>query len=271
MPTPLEQYLENHRRALQLKELAILREIDRICRRHDIVYWLDGGTLLGAIRHGGFIPWDDDIDIAMRREDLPRFIEACRSDLPEGLIIQSPATDANLRMPIYKVRDVNSFFVEYDDDFSLDYAKGVFVDIFPMIDYPSVSRGFVKRVAGGYNKANAVLLARHVYSWRSVAELFYFGAKRALLSLCWHTACLLRRRGEYISNTLNNNGYGIMHRTDSVFPVCDITFEGETFSAPANPDAYLRDLYRDYMSLPPKDKRHGHAVFYVPELISQKD
>ncbi|MDD7563968.1 MAG: LicD family protein, partial [Alloprevotella sp.] len=81
MPTPLEQYLENHRRALQLKELAILREIDRICRRHDIVYWLDGGTLLGAIRHGGFIPWDDDIDIAMRREDLPRFIEACRSDL----------------------------------------------------------------------------------------------------------------------------------------------------------------------------------------------
>ena len=156
MPPPLEQYLENHRRALQLKELAILREIDRIWRRHDIVYWLDGGTLLGAIRHGGFIPWDDDIDIAMRREDLPRFVEACRSDLPEGLVIQSPETDNNLRMPIYKVREVNSFFVEYDDDFHLDYAKGVFVDIFPMIDYPSVSRGFVKRVAGGYNKANAV-------------------------------------------------------------------------------------------------------------------
>ena len=63
----LEEYNRRNLRGCQLKQLDILEEIDRLCRRHSISYWLDGGTLLGAVRHGGFIPWDDDIDIAMRR------------------------------------------------------------------------------------------------------------------------------------------------------------------------------------------------------------
>jgi lipopolysaccharide cholinephosphotransferase len=70
----LQRFKEEQLRACQLKQLSILEEIDRICQRHQINYWLDGGTLLGAVRHGGFIPWDDDIDIAMRQDDLERFI-----------------------------------------------------------------------------------------------------------------------------------------------------------------------------------------------------
>ena len=66
MSDSLKQYMEDHRRAVQLKQLDILKEIDALCQRHHIDYWLDGGTILGAVRHGGFIPWDDDIDIAMR-------------------------------------------------------------------------------------------------------------------------------------------------------------------------------------------------------------
>ena len=70
----LEKYKQQQLRTCQLKQLSMLEEIDRICRKHHIGYWLDGGTLLGAVRHKGFIPWDDDIDIAMRQEDLKRFI-----------------------------------------------------------------------------------------------------------------------------------------------------------------------------------------------------
>lgn len=265
-PTPLKAYLERHRRAVQLKQLNILVEIDALCRRHQIDYWLDGGTLLGAVRHGGFIPWDDDIDIAMRLDDLPRFVEAARNDLPPQLEMQSPATDPNVRMPIYKVRDRDSLLVEAGDDFSRPYAKGLYVDIFPMIPYPNFSRRFVKRVALGYCKANAILQSQHRYSWRSVAELFYFGAKRAVCAALWRLGSLFVGKGVYTSNTLNNNGYGIMHRTDSIFPTAPITFEGHTFSGPANPDAYLSDLYRDYMKLPPEDKRNGHAVFYIETL-----
>lgn len=264
--SPLSSYLARHRREVQLRQLEILRVIHAICQRHSIDYWLDGGTLLGAVRHGGFIPWDDDIDIAMRREDLPRFIAAAQQELPEDLEMQCPDTDPAVRLPIFKVRDRRSFLVEADDDFSRPYAKGLYVDIFPMIPYPSFSAAFVKKVSKGYCRANAILLTQHTYSWRSVAELFYFGAKRAVCRALWIVCGWTKRKDEYVSNTLNNNGYGIMHRRDSIFPVAPIQFEGETFLGPANPDAYLRDLYKDYMQLPPEDKRGGHAVFYLPSL-----
>ena len=72
-----------------------------------------------------------------------------------------------------------------------------------------------------------------------------------------------------MSNILINNGYGIMHRQDSVFPLSTIEFEGKTFSAPANPDAYLKDLYRNYMEIPPVEKRVIHSVFILSELVSK--
>ncbi len=266
MTEPLAIYLEKHRRSVQLKQLDILKEIDAICQRNHIDYWLDGGTILGAVRHGGFIPWDDDIDIAMRLADLPRFVKAAQSELPAHLYIQTPDTDPNVRMPIYKVRDRNSFLVEAADDFTRAYGKGLYVDIFPMMPYPSCSRSFIKRVTKGYCRANAILSSQHYYSVRSFAEFFYFGCKRAWCKLQWNVACLLHKKGEYTSNTLNNNGYGIMHRTDSIFPTQRIRFEDAEFCAPANPDAYLTDLYRNYMELPPEDKRGGHAVFYAETL-----
>ena len=75
----LETYRHETLRPCQLKQLAILVEIDRLCRKHGIPYWLDGGTLLGAVRHQGFIPWDDDLDIAMKKEeDALRFVELAR-------------------------------------------------------------------------------------------------------------------------------------------------------------------------------------------------
>lgn len=266
MCTSIQEHQRTELRQVQLKQLGILREIDKICRKHDIDYWLDGGTILGAVRHGGFIPWDDDIDIAMRLEDLPRFAVACEADLPPHLYLQTQETEPSCRLPISKVRDCDSFLVEYADDFTRPYGKGLYVDIFPMITYPSVSKNFVKKVAGGYCKANAILQSQHYYSWRSVAELFWFGAKRACLRTLWWVADKLWNTGEYTCNVLHNNGYGIMHRTDAIFPLSTVQFEGEEFLAPANPDAYLRDLYRNYMELPPEEKRHGHAVFFEATL-----
>lgn len=262
----LRNYLDKHRRDVQLRQLGILREIDALCRREHIPYWLDGGTLLGAVRHGGFIPWDDDIDIAMDRADLLRFTEAARRALPPHLFMQTPATDPSMRLPICKVRDRRSFLVEHGDDFTRPYAKGLYVDIFPMMAYPSFPRGFVRRVARGYCRANAILSSQHYYSARATAEWLYFGAKRALCRAAWTAGSLFYRKDEYFSNTLDNNGYGIMHRRDALFPLGEIDFEGHPFMAPADPDAYLRDLYGDYMQLPPEDKRGGHAVFYCADL-----
>lgn len=83
----------------------------------------------------------------------------------------------------------------------------------------------------------------------------------------WSVLDVFFPKDTYLSNILINNGYGIMHRQDAVFPLGTITFEGKTFSAPANPDAYLSDLYKNYMEIPPVEKRVIHSVFIQPELI----
>lgn len=263
----ITNYMQSHLRAVQKKELSILCAIRDICDRNKIDYWLDGGTCLGAVRHKGFIPWDDDIDIAMRKNDIPRFVEAAKRELPEGLFLQTMETDPSCRLPIIKVRDLNSFVVEYGDDFRRPYQKGLFVDIFPLMPYPDVSRKFCKRIVKGYCNANGILLQQHTYSWRSVAELFWFSAKRAYYSMVWNIANAVLPKKTYFSNTIETNGYGIIHKVTDIFPTSKIMFEGEEFSAPADPDQYLKNIYGDYMKLPPVEKRKGHAVFYIENLI----
>ena len=263
----LEQYKKLQLRRCQLKQLSMLEEIDRICQKHHIGYWLDGGTLLGAVRHKGFIPWDDDIDIAMRQEDLQRFIEVAPQELPDTLYLQSRQTEPGYPSPVAKVRDKNSFYIEPSDDMASDYGKGLFIDIFPMVNYPTVNRSFVKKVVLGISKSYSILHRSHYYSLRSCAELFWFGGKYLFCRALWSIIATLRPKDTYLSNILINNGYGIMHRQDSVFPLGTITFEGKTFSAPANPDAYLSDLYRNYMEIPSEEKRVIHSIFILPELI----
>ena len=85
-------------RRLQLRMLDILMEIDKVCRRNSIRYWLDFGTLLGAVRHGGFIPWDDDLDIAVHDEDYDRFLACCAKELPEWLVVQTEITEPESHM-----------------------------------------------------------------------------------------------------------------------------------------------------------------------------
>ncbi|MDR0891713.1 MAG: LicD family protein [Mediterranea sp.] len=265
----LSAYTAQNLRACQLKQLSILEEIDRICRKHRIGYWLDGGTLLGAVRHGGFIPWDDDIDIGMSLADLHRFVEVAPAELRDGLFLQTPLNEPSGKEPITKVRDLNSFFVEPGDNFNADYQKGLYVDIFPFIDYPSIPRSWVKWLTTGVSKSFSILHSQHYYSARSFSEFFYFGAKYCLCRLLWGTLCLCCKKGAYLSNILVNNGYGIMHRKDSVYPLSTITYEGKTFQAPANPDAYLKDLYKNYMDIPPKEKQKVHAIYIHPELLKQ--
>ncbi len=266
----IEQFKQRNLRACQLKQLAILEAIDGLCRRHSIDYWLDGGTLLGAVRHGGFIPWDDDIDIAMRLEDMKRFADAARRELPDGLFLQTQQTEQEVETHITKVRDLNSFYVEAGDNFAASYQKGLYVDIFPFVDYPTAAPSFVKRVTLGISKSYSILHKAHHYSLRSAAEFFWFGAKYCVSKLVWAAANALCSHDTYIGNITINNGYGIMHRRDSVFPTGEIVFEGKRFLAPANPDAYLRDLYRNYMEIPPVEKRKVHSVFLMPELIGNE-
>lgn len=263
---PLKAHNQAHLRAMQLRLLDILKATAALCDRHHIPYWLDSGTLLGAVRHGGFIPWDDDIDICISKNDLPRLIEASRHDLPEDFYLQCPDNDPDMRLPILKVRDRHSLLVEAADDFSRKYGKGLYVDIFPMEYWPSFPDRMSRTLARGYCRANAILHSAHYYSWRSCAELFYFGLKRGLFAALWKVGAMFCKKNTYYSNTLNNSGNGNRHLHSTIFPLSEIQFEGTTFKAPNNTDLYLRDLFKDYMQLPPEEQRTGHAVFFVEKL-----
>ena len=262
----LQQYKEQQLRACQLKQLSILEEIDRICQKHKIDYWLDGGTLLGAVRHGGFIPWDDDIDIAMREEDMQRFIEVAPGELREGLFLQTPQIEPQSKEPIVKVRDLNSFYVEGADNFAADYEKGLYVDIFPMINYPTLPRKWVKRITLGISKSYSILHKAHYYSLRSFAEFFWFGGKLLLFLATWRLLALVTKSSRY-ANIPTMNGYGITHDRTTVLPLSEVKFEDASFPAPHDPDQYLRNIYGNYMEVPPIEKRHFHSVVIIPELV----
>lgn len=261
----IKEYSQQNLRACQLKQLAILEEIDKICKRHKIEYWLDGGTLLGAVRHGGFIPWDDDIDIGMSLEDEKRFEEIAPKELPDWLYLQTPKSDPGSKEPITKIRDCNSLYIEQGDDFCQPYVKGIFVDIFPFVDYPDIPRSWIKTLTKGISKSYSILNHRHTYSLRSFAEFFYFGGKYCLCSALWRVVGLFGKKTRY-SDVPFLNGRGISFDKKAVKPLGTIKFEGKEFPAPCNPDSYLTDLYGDYMKIPPVEKREFHSIFILPEL-----
>ena len=106
-------------RRQQMKMLDILLHVDRVCKEHNINYWLSSGTLLGAVRHGGFIPWDDDLDIEMLREDFLRFKSVFKDT--ESYIIQTHENDLHYIMPYVKVRDTQSIIEEHSGGENFKY------------------------------------------------------------------------------------------------------------------------------------------------------
>lgn len=263
----LKFFNQKNLRQCQLKQLSILKEIDIICRKHNITYWLDGGTLLGAVRHQGFIPWDDDIDIAMGYKDMKRFEVIALDELPDWLFLQTPQTDPYVKEQMVKIRDANSLYIENGDSFQYEYVKSVYVDIFPFVKHPDIPKAWTRRLCRGICKSISILHKQHYYSIRAIAEFFWFGGKLLLYKGIWNILKAFYKSTRY-ANLPQANGYGITHQQDTVLPTSSITFEGHDFPAPHDPDQYLRNIYGNYMELPPIEKRHFHSVCIIPELVT---
>lgn len=148
----------------QTEMLNILIEIDRICRKHQIKYWLEFGTLLGAIRHNGFIPWDDDCDIGMMRSDFIRFKNVISKELSSNFFFQTRQTDEKYWRKIVKIRSNKVKMVEHDESMNEPYHQGVYVDIFVYDFYPRWALNISKVI----NKCQDIRKLRRNYHKNSV-------------------------------------------------------------------------------------------------------
>lgn len=241
-------------RAHQLRMLDILFEVDRICRKHHIPYWLSSGTLLGAVRHGGFIPWDDDLDIEMMREDYLRLMRVLPDELPPYLALQTADTDPAYFYFYAKVRDRRSRMCETNGYDRLWRERGVYIDIFPIERHPVALHLLTERLAGHAYKIWRTSTDDHrsLRRVRRIYKLNYCFAHPLLRCLC-----------RLLPGKVYTSGMGIPFHNpryrDEIFPLSTATFEGCEFPVPHNADAYLRHMYGDYLRLPDLDKLAPHT------------
>lgn len=238
-------------RNIQLRMLDILQCVDEICRHHHIRYWLSSGSLLGAVRHQGFIPWDDDLDIEMMREDYLHLMKVLPKELPNQYILQTDQTDKSYIYLYGKVRDRHSRIREKSIINQTFQYQGIFIDLFAV--EPSF-KPLAKFAAILYNRLCFNLAQkggfRHTIAMynRAVLKGCIFPIFR-LISKCapQHT----------LHHTFGVNFLKARHTKD-IFPLQRIAFEGIMCNAPANPDAYLREIYGNYMQIP--DNKDIHIV-----------
>lgn len=255
---------EKELRKAQLKMVEILEAIDDICRRHDIDYWLAAGTLLGAVRHNGFIPWDDDCDIVMFRKDFEKFWHIAEKELPANMIRQNNELDSNYHKRVNKIRMKDTLLIEVDETGKEPYHHGIFVDVFILDYYPDSAKKIaelLKIVPALHKKKKQYPKASFKRLWLSMVSGFLY-LFHGLLRSYWKHISKQHRKNEVLSlighevNVFDN----VFITKDFLYPVkYDITFEGKQFPVPNKYDEWLRLSYGDYMILPPVDKRHIHA------------
>ena len=267
------EYRPEDLKRLQDTELDILKEIIRVCERNQIQYFGVYGTLLGAVRHGGFIPWDDDIDIGMLREDYERFLKIAPTQLKKGYTLQHFSVDPNAPAYFAKVRKDGTRFLEKNLR-HLPIHHGIFVDIFT---YDAVPEDLKERERYNrriqiwfqiYNAKSLWTTAKHIIPvWY---KRYAVNAVRIMLHIL-----LLPVKKEYLFRKLDlamrcydkqdtalvseRGGVTPACALDDYFPVQMKAFGDIQIAVPNHYDKVLTKNYGDYMQLPPEGKRISHS------------
>ena len=260
---------------VQAVEHEIMQQIAAICHRHGLCYFAIGGTVLGAVRHQNFIPWDDDIDIGMPRKDYEQFLKIASEELPDCYYIQHFSTEPASPFYFTKIRKKNTLFVEYYLKES-SIRQGIFVDIFPFDNVPDgqlqkkIHFRFCRTVYQLYLCKSLTTVCSSRFKRKNNAK----GTIRKIVHFL-----LLPVPKKWLFQLLDSsvqiyNGHEtaeISHivrrrlrvKLEDLHPVCFLPFGDYKMAVPKDYDAYLSGQFGDYMKLPPEDKRYGHLPYLV--------
>lgn len=245
--------------------LDMLIELDRICKKYDIHYFLDSGSALGAIRHGGFIPWDDDLDIGLVRSEYNRFLKVAAKELDSKYALQTRETDPYYHKLHAKIRKLNTYYPEKTSNPKA--YNGIFIDIFPFDQVPD--NKYVYKV----NKA----FRQYCRSRMRIARFKEFRVSPYKKFLGWvfdHTTDTLFANLYVWASSLYNNGsnryltcyeYTMcqhklkLFKPEWMYPSVPVKFENHEFLIMNGYHEYLQEMYNDYMQLPPEGKRGFHC------------
>ncbi len=230
-------------RRQQMVMLEMAKVLDRICKKHDIPYFLYAGSLLGAIRHDGFIPWDDDFDVALLRKDYKRLMKILPDELPPGIVLQNNDTDKNYYYFFAKLRDKKSFIDEglYDHPFK---ERGIFIDIFPLDRlWPCIQRLPLQGYAYTLLRADKSCSEKTL---RKIRLLTWFNRRISFPVL--RAFCRLTGAKPLLCDL--GIPFHRIYDLNDVFPIGSHVFEDTEFSVPADCHNMLQDMFGNYMKLP---------------------
>lgn len=254
-------------RQVQMIQLEMLQEVDRICEKCNISYNIIAGTLLGAVRHGGYIPWDDDADVALLRPEYEKFRKACKTELDTTrFYFQDHRSTKGYRWGYGKLRRKKTLFLrEYQEH--MPYEQGVFIDIFPLDGVPD--NYYVRSIH------NFECFCVRKILWSKVGKV----AHKNIWMRKWYGLLdripekkvfayyhqMIKRANRKKTRMVRilmfptpNNEYGYYRNWYEKSR--EIVFEGNTFRGICDFDSYLSFKFGDYMQLPPEEKRKVHPV-----------
>lgn len=260
-------------RTMQLLELDMLIELDRVCRENNIQYCISCGTLLGAVRHKGYIPWDDDADIVMLREDYEKFRKVSSKLNPNICYFQDHYNDPEYLWEYGKLRRTNTSYIRAGQE-HMKGKTGVFIDVFPLDDIPKSTVGQILNDFYCFFLRKTLYARVGVVNSKGISKMAYSCLNK--ISVEW-----VYKRVEAMASKSSNSSdnrvrlflftsFGKLYKKNSIkerygmpkdwfLNRKEYEFEGYKFYGIADYDAFLKYMYGDYMKLPPVEKRQPHA------------
>ena len=257
--------------------LKLFREVDEICRKHHLRYVLAGGSLIGALRHEGFVPWDDDVDLYMPRPDWEKFIEICKTELPPDREIQCSETDRNYTNSFPRYASTNTCAIHKSQIIGKD-CGGEIIDILTLDPIPADDREYEKyrthmmiysdllNISVGYSDRWEIPASMYL---KYLLSYIFLGKKRTLAKL--EKIMFSYKEEECDRYAMRWGGCPFLFDKDMMFPAKEGMFEGQKAMIPNKCSDYLIWHYGDEWSyMPPHESREGHVAVCVDELPYQE-